>query len=164
VQIRLGPEWQLRGWTSAGVQLNLHRDLKTAGNCCPVDDESHRVPIRAGEAQRRRSSARLSGGDYGSGAHAEMSSNCLNIVISAIRNKHRLSWLLGVNFAQGSRSLFEVGLLLNVDVEDTGSEQARDRSSQHFSTSKREDRFRMATRKAWTQSNPFSWQSATGGL
>jgi hypothetical protein len=28
VQIRLGPEWQLRCWTSAGVQLNLHRDLK----------------------------------------------------------------------------------------------------------------------------------------
>ena len=89
MQIRLGPEWQLRGWTSAGVQLNLHRDLKTAGNCCPVDDESHRVPIRAGEAQRRRPSARLSGGDYGSGAHPEMSSNCLDIVISATRNRRR---------------------------------------------------------------------------
>ena len=40
VQIRLGPEWQLRCWTSAGlagVQLNLHRDLKWQEIACPAD-------------------------------------------------------------------------------------------------------------------------------
>jgi hypothetical protein len=61
-----------------------------AGNCCPADMnrtgfqyvlEKHSEGDRAPDCQE----------DYVSGAHAEMSSNCLNIVISAIRNKHRPS-------------------------------------------------------------------------
>jgi hypothetical protein len=110
---------------------------KTAGNCCPADDESHRVPIRAGEAQRRRSSARLSGGDYGSALTPE----CHRTVSILSFQQFAISTappdcLLSIS-PTAHPVFLEVGLLLNVNIEETGSEQARDRSSQHFSTSTR---------------------------